>query len=215
MKLGWAISLIVCITWGCNEDDSNGKSESADISKDTTTINVPKAIDSFAIVDSSESENLETIFSEMIKVFNSKDTLAINKILSQQLGFHYITNPGAFIVVYSSSPTKLFSQHEWLGESEITEMQYGSAPQYSCDNESWDKEGVFITENPSSTFKDIYQLMLEYELTDNEISAQLLEADSAISHMVYDTKSGIGFYFGIFQNEWKLIGINIVTHCSA
>lgn len=217
MKLVWTITLGLLVLSGCDKTSAESSKKPQQVTTDSTHVSHTDTAKTArpAEPDTAIAEDLPAIFTDLISVFNSRDTTAINGILSTELGFHYITNPGAFTVVFSESPAKLFSQYEWLDTSATANMQFGAAPQYSCDTESWDKEGVFITENPEFTLKDIYNIMLEYELTEQAISQQLIDADAAISHLVYDTQSSTGFYFGKFKGEWKLIGINIVTHCSA
>lgn len=217
MKLVWTITLGLLVLSGCDKTSTESNKKSQQVTTDSTHVSNANTAEATKPVelDTAKVEDLAAIFTDMITAFNSRDTTAINGILSTELGFHYITNPGAFTVVCSESPAKLFSQYQWLDTSATANMQYGASPQYSCDTELWDKEGVYITENPEFTLKDIYNIMLEYELTEQDISQQLIDADAAISHLVYDTQSSTGFYFGKFKGEWKLIGINIVTHCSA
>jgi hypothetical protein len=170
--------------------------------------------------------NFSDFFEKFIKAFNQKNTLEVNKYLNLEYGFFVIDNPGAFTVVKHFESFGEIMEME--GEYDIAhlkvlkvdcDLKNGKKPYYDCEKESWDKEGCFLEEAPESRITYYYETMVEYELADSNIVKDEIilskKSDSMITHLVYNTETNVGFYFGKINDEWYLLCIDKVTPCSA
>ena len=174
-------------------------------------------------------EPFKEFLDKFIKVFNEKNTTEINKYIYSDFGLFVLDNPGAFWVVerfnsFSEIMNLNFDYNIGSLKNCTVDCNFnkGSIPYYNCDNESqegWNKEGCFYDKHKTNQITKLYKLMLEYNLGDvHTISIDLKIAEKSqvyISHLAYSTYNGIGFYFGIINNNWYLICIDKITPCSA
>ena len=160
-----------------------------------------------------------------IKAFNKKKTTELNKYVNSKYGFFVIDNPGAYSVVQHFNSFDKIMKME--GEYDIAHLKVmkvdndlkdGKKPFYDCEK-GWNKEGCYLEKFPEFKITDYYETMIEYELADSNIVKDEIvlskKSDSMITHLVYDTKATVGFYFGKIDDKWYLLCIDKVTPCSA
>jgi len=160
-----------------------------------------------------------------IKVFNEKKVPEINKYINSKYGFFVIENPGAFSIVEHFDSFDEIMEME--GEFDIAylkvlkvdcDLRDGTRPYYDCEK-GWDKEGCFLEESPEFKISKYYETMIEYELADSNIVKEDMilskKSNLIITHLVYNTESTVGFYFGKIDDRWYLLCIDKVTPCDA
>ncbi|HBS87654.1 MAG: hypothetical protein A2W91_15430 [Bacteroidetes bacterium GWF2_38_335] len=169
----------------------------------------------------SKAIEYELIANDFIKVFNEKNTADLNKFLHPAYGVFILNNPGAFVAVsHYESFGKAFAD-DWgpaLKERKINgTINTGDLPNFDCETNSWDAEGLIITENPPVKLLDFFKAGVEYEVIqkDEKLQKLIQDVEPQIVFSLYDTKSTIGLFFAKIDDKWYLIYIDRVDPCSA
>lgn len=99
-----------------------------------------------------------------------------------------------------------------------SDLKDGEKPFYDCEK-GWDKEGCYLEKLPKFKITYYYETMIEYQQADSNIVKDEMvlskKSDSRITHLVYDTKATVGFYFGKIDDRMYLLCIDKVTPCDA
>lgn len=171
-----------------------------------------------------KEKSFEEFLPEFIEAFNSKNIAELNSYLDYETGLYGFSNPGAFTVTqHFNSFDDIFNiEHEFdIAAIKAIKInctpEKGEMPKYSCDDDTWSKEGCFWNSFADHKITKNYQVMIDYELIEKDKVdlEKTADADELITRFFYDTNETIGFYFGKKDGKWKLVAIDRVIPCSA
>jgi len=144
-------------------------------------------------------------------------------LISPELGVFVTDNPGAVVVPrHFESVQEAAEQVPALRAEhyafDCPKLEPGTRPHYSCEDDSWSKEGCWHTPRPDYRVADYYDAAVRYDLLDPGSADErepAREVDALIEHGVYSTDATLGFYFGRLDCRWWLFAIDAVVPCSA
>ncbi|MEA3450645.1 MAG: hypothetical protein U9Q83_01935, partial [Bacteroidota bacterium] len=127
-------------------------------------------------------------------------------------------NPGVFLVITKVSCQELFTKKISI-KSFIKyreDIIFDKEPQFDMDIHEWKDKGIFINKND---IPDVLSRWLNTDPDDNTslynelLSKEVIKLEKYISHKLTITVGdGIIIYFGIINNEIKIITIDISTN---
>lgn len=168
--------------------------------------------------------DFKTMAENFINSFNKKDSVALNKYIHPDYGIAVLDNPGAFhslttFTTFSESGSQdaIFNSQYLLDMKIECNLEYGNIPKFSCDDNNWDKEGCFFTDNVKLNLVKIHDALIEYLLIEEntDYRTSLIYIEDITKYGIYSTDSFIGFYFGYVNNQWYIFCIDKVSPCSA
>ncbi|MBZ0203699.1 MAG: hypothetical protein K8I03_11845 [Ignavibacteria bacterium] len=176
-----------------------------------------------------QGEPFNDFLERFISTFNEKNSAEIDKCISTEFGFFVLDNPGAFVIAEHFESfddiMKLEGEYNigYLKKCKVScVFAKGKIPVYNCDNnetEGWNKNGCFYNDNQTLSVTEVFKKMLEFNLGDNQLVKKNIEqaakSEKYITHLAYSTEGSIGFYFGLVEEQWRLICIDKITPCSA
>jgi hypothetical protein len=164
-----------------------------------------------------ETLSFENFAQEFIQTINKEN---IFKSTLPAYGLYVLHNPGAFVAINNFA-----NKEDFLSFSikENYESQYvvqnGEIPDYSCEDDSWDKKGTYWTKDTFEIVLKAYEWMIEYELGEvDKQGAEYLNAQKLSkqeTYCIYATDINVGFYFVEIDNTYYLYMLNLIEPCSA
>ena len=159
----------------------------------------------------------------LLKALKSNDYTAVQEFIHPELGYYYITRPGAFDAVYYFSQASAMERQAntpWISErfSKIDcEPQEGSKPDFNC--ESFSKEGCFLAETPSyNRVSKLMNALTEYEYAEYSKTdlAAAAKVEAAITHEFISTGDYLSLSLGLIDGKWYILVVDpAVYDCSA
>lgn len=168
--------------------------------------------------------DFKTMAENFISSFNKKDSITLNNYIHPDYGIAVLDNPGAYhsITTYTTFSESgihdgIFNSQYLLNMNIYCKLEFGKIPYFSCDDNGWDKEGCFYTDNAKLNLVKIHDALVEYFLMEenSEYRSSLIYIENITKHGIYSTDSFIGFYFGYINNKWYLFCVDKVSPCSA
>ncbi|MEM6764916.1 MAG: hypothetical protein AAF824_08745 [Bacteroidota bacterium] len=159
----------------------------------------------------------------LIQALKNNDYAAVQQYVHPELGYFYITRPGAFDAIHFFSQASAMERQAntpWISElfSEIR-CQVVVSPKPDFDCEGFSKEGCFLSEIASyERVSKLMKALAEYdygEFTQTDIaSAKKLEA--AVTHELISTESYLSLLLGFIEGKWYILVVDpAVYDCSA
>jgi len=135
-------------------------------------------------------------------------------------GLYVLDNPGAFIMInnFKKKEEFLSFSNRDIYKSQFS-LQEGDLPEFSCENEDWNKKGAYWKKDTFDIVLKAYDWMIEYELaeidkeSDDYLNAQTLSKKE--TYCVYVTDIFVGFYFIEIDNNYYLYMLDLIEPCSA
>ena len=159
----------------------------------------------------------------LLKALKNNDYTAVQEFIHPELGYYYITRPGAFDAVYYFSQASAMERQAntpWISElfSKIDcEPQESSKPDFNC--EGFSKEGCFLAETPSyDRVGKLMKALTEYEYAEYSKTdlAAAAKVEDAITHEFISTKDYISLSLGLIDGKWYILVVDpAVYDCSA
>ncbi len=178
--------------------------------------------DSVLTEEKPQEETVIADFQEFAEDFVKKvNTKNLFSFVNQEYGLFVLHNPGAFPAIQRYD--ELEEMQKVLYRDAFTTAfvpQEGKIPEFSCDDEGWNKRGCFWKKDTYTNPKETYDIMLEYQLIPKE---ELDEGDyqkaeklsKQKTYCLYATDIITGFYFINIDNQYYLYLIDVIDPCSA
>jgi hypothetical protein len=138
----------------------------------------------------------------IINAFEKKDEKTINEFINPSIGFYIIPGPGTFLhfekldKINFTNPYIKYHKFGNFKETKYQIIQTDKFPQYSCENQKWDKYGLFLIRGNSNIFNKILQKQIfggqKIEANSNEIAKKI----DSITETVFLTKKNSDIIFG-------------------
>jgi hypothetical protein len=178
-------------------------------------------LDDDAKADGPAAGTFQPAFARFVAAWQAKDTATLDRFIHPTHGFFVVLNPGAMVVAANYAKIEeasgYFPESPLVAIDLVCNLKRGKLPEFSCDDEEWDKTGCFWS-TATGRILAVAENLQEENAEDDYDPAVVEKAkalDAVTTRAVYSTDSNIGFYFGKVRGHWTLTAVDIVTQCEA
>ncbi|GAA4149912.1 hypothetical protein GCM10022217_02390 [Chryseobacterium ginsenosidimutans] len=202
MKQTFSIFLIL-LFFSCKNEKKSINSNSSKTEVEKQNINLPNV--------NREKNNEKTEILTIINAFEKKDEKTLNEFINPSVGFYIIPGPGTLLHFDKQNKISFKNpniEYHNFGNPEETEyqiIQTNKFPKYSCENQKWDKNGLFLIRGNSNVFSNILEMQIlggqKIEPNNKEMATRI----DSITETIFLTKKDGDIIFGFAKIDGQLI----------
>ncbi len=192
---------IVLIIFSCKNETKENT-----IKLDSPTITIEQQNRSRASVEVEKDEIIA-----IINAFKNKDEKALNERIDTNVGFYIIPGSGTLLHFEKldkiSFTIPLFKYHRFgnIEKNNYKIIDVDKGPEYSCEDEKWDKYGLFLIGGKSTIFSNILDGQILGGQENEPNSREIAKSIDAITKTVFLTEKNSDIIFGIAKIHGKTI----------
>ncbi len=173
--------------------------------------------------DQAGPEAFQSHLQAFLQYWKTNNSADIQTFIHPDIGFYYITRPGAMDAVYHGKKfDEVFKEAytPWvpgLFKQISCNPKFEEIPEFDCDGFS--KEGCFVTSLSSYTrASELMKALTQSEVGkfSKEMDLGVEEAEGKVSYQVIVTDQALSMSWGNIQGKWYLLFLDVATYdCSA
>lgn len=158
-----------------------------------------------------KNSDQEQFILDVIAGFKNKDAKFLNSLIDPKVGFYIIPGPGTlmhFEAMDKIDFTNNYLYYHKFGALTTTKYKLQAtnhSPEYDCDNQKWDKYGLFLITGDYPVFENI---LIRQEMGQMEVNPQdivFAKRIDAITKTVYFTEKDSDVVFGFAKKDGRYI----------
>lgn len=143
-KFALFLALVTFFAVSCQ----NNLRQDEEVQDDTPVEIIDSLTDVVAGADTIDRPLIAAVIAQFIQAYNTQDKEAVNELIHPDVGITFIHRPGA-IDRFDRLDKIDFSQpvpsyYPYVTAEHHYTLAYGAIPVFSCETESWNKQGLFV-----------------------------------------------------------------------